>query len=82
MKRANGEGTWFKHKEYQAYRISVDGKRKTFYGKTRAETMQKYKAYIEQTPTEEENKDLSFYEYCYKWLYEWRHKNIKQTTFD
>ena len=82
MKRANGEGTWFKHKEYQAYRISVDGKRKTFYGKTRAETMQKYKAYIEQTPTEEENKDLSFYEYCYKWLYEWRPKNIKQTTFD
>lgn len=82
MKRANGEGTWFKHKEYQAYRISVDGKRKTFYGKTRAETIQKYKAYIEQTPTEEENKDLSFYEYCYKWLYEWRPKNIKQTTFD
>ena len=85
-KRANGEGSWqvktIKNSTYQVYRIAIDGKQKSFYGKTKKEAFQKYKQYSEQAELETENKDDSFYQYCHNWLFEWRPKNIKQTTFD
>lgn len=85
-KRANGEGSWqvkkVKNITYQVYRRTIDGKQKNFYGKTKKEAMQKYENFVSQVPVEADQQDLSFYEYCYKWLYEWRPKNIKQTTFD
>lgn len=86
MRRANGEGTWIKRNikgnKYFVYRITVDDKRKEFYGKTRTEAMDKYRKYLETPELEATYKDDTFYQYCHDWLFEWRPKNIKQTTFD
>ena len=86
MKRANGEGTWgnrvINGSKYYEYRVYVNGKRKSFYGKTRAEAMNKYKQFISTPEIVVEQQTDTFYQYCHTWLFEWRPKNIKQTTFD
>ena len=46
-KRSNGEGTWSKVKikenDYYLFRIYIDHKRKSFYGKTKKEALEKYR---------------------------------------
>lgn len=85
-KRANGEGCWqekvVKGNTYQVYIAVVDGKRKSFYGKTKKEALQKYRDSAQKVSVEKSNEKLTFYQYCHQWLHSWRPKNIKQTTFD
>ena len=48
-RRANGEGNWFYDESRNSYRYNCavgNGKRKSFYGKTKKQCMDKYKAYI------------------------------------
>lgn len=86
-KRANGEGSWstvtLKGNVYQMYRITtVDGKRKSFYGKTKKEAQEKYKKYISLVNVEEDNQNLSFYDYCHNWLFGFKKDKVKPKTFD
>jgi len=50
MARAKGEGSWDEHivggHKYHRLRVTIDGKKKPFYGKTKTEAMQKYREYI------------------------------------
>lgn len=86
MKRGNGEGTWYtqitKGKKYYVFRIPINGKRKTFTGKTKKEAQEKYKAYISTSHIETEKSNDSFYSYCHDWLFKYKKEKVKIRTFD
>lgn len=50
MARLKGEGSWDEYTSgkhtYHRYRITIDGERKVFYGKTKTEAMRKYHDYV------------------------------------
>ena len=85
-KRSNGEGSWNKVKihgsEYYSYQIYIDSKRKSFYGKTKKEALEKYKRFINIPKIESDLQSLTFYEYAHKWLTEFKVSRIKPKTFD
>lgn len=87
-KRANGEGSWIEREingsKYQVFSISIEGKLKHFYGKTRKEATIKYKKYLDMSSIDS-SKDIqkmTFTEYATKWLFEWRKDNLSPKTFD
>lgn len=85
-KRANGEGSWktsvIKGKKYQTFSITIDGKRKSFYGKTKKEALEKYKKSLDIPIVEKDYQTMSFSDYCVKWLWEEKKKKVKPKTFD
>lgn len=85
-KRGNGEGTWSKVKihenDYYMYRIIIDNKRKSFYGKTKKEALEKYKSYSETSQIDTDLQDLTFYSYAHKWLTNFKKDKIKPKTYD
>lgn len=87
-KRGNGEGSWYTKKvngnTYYAYSKNYLGKRKTFYGKTKSEVMEKIRKFEEQGSIVLNSgvQADTFYNYAHDWLYINRKKNIKQKTFD
>ena len=86
-KRTNGEGSWSKgksgsNKEYYIYKIYIDHKRKSFYGKTKKEALEKYKNYINTPRVESDLQSLTFYDYTHKWLTEFKVGKVKPRTFD
>ncbi len=87
-RRAKGEGCWINRTingiEYQEYRISIEGKSKSFYGKTKKEATAKYKKYLEQNSIESTDniQRMTFSEYSNKWLFEWRKQNLSPKTVD
>lgn len=85
-RRTNGEGSWskiiIKDNEYFMYRVYIDGKRKSFYGKTKKEALEKYKNYKSQPQVEKDFQTYSFYEYSRKWLDDYKKNKIKPKTFD
>ena len=84
-KRANGEGSWstktINGNQYQCYRISIDGKQKSFYGKTKKEALEKYKNYKPTPIIDKGNKD-TFYDYCHRWLFDYKKDKVRPRTFD
>lgn len=85
-KRANGEGSWSIKKNgdrvYQMYRITIDGKQKSFYGKTKKEALEKYNKYISKAHVESDSQDMLFYDYCHSWLFDYKKDKVKIRTFD
>lgn len=85
-RRTNGEGSWAKVKMHgidcYLYKISINGKRKSFYGKTKKEALEKYKNYKEEIPVDKNYQDTTFYEYSHKWLVGVKKNQIKPKTFD
>jgi len=86
MARANGEGTWSVHKQgdyvRQRYRVMIDGKRKSFYGKTKTEALQKYKEFMtDYTPDEVKKTTLTVCDVAYKAI-DARKGQIKPTTYE
>lgn len=86
MKRANGEGSWSKKiingNTYEAYYVYINGKRKTFYGKTKKEALAKYKAYVPVPSVEESSQSITFYTYTHNWLFDYKEDKVKPKTFD
>ena len=88
-RRGNGEGTWGKRSingtEYYVFSKYYFGKRKTFYGKTKAETLRKINEFERTSGGKTLNQNtqsVTFYEYAHNWLHLYRKKNIKPKTFD
>ena len=86
MARVNGEGsfreTTINGKKYIQYRMVVDGKQKSFYGKTKTEAVRKYKDFIENhTPDEFKKTTLTVGQVATKAV-ESRRGQVKQTTHD
>lgn len=87
-KRANGEGSWGKRvvkgNEYVVLTKSYAGKRKAFYGKTKAEVNKKVKGFelTNKIDFAKETQKMSYYNYCNNWLFNWRKKNLKEKTID
>lgn len=86
MARVNGEGsfrqTTINGKKYIQYRIVVDGKQKSFYGKTKTEALKKYRTFIEgHTPDEFKKTTLSVVDVA-KMAVENRKGQVKQTTYE
>ena len=85
-KRANGEGSWsvktIRGNKYHMYRATIDGVQKSFYGKTKKEALEKYNNYKIIPQVEPDTQPTSFYDYSYKWLYNYKKDKIKTTTFD
>ena len=86
MRRANGEGTWgektIKGKKYVVYRITINGERKYFYGKTRKETLNKFKQFQSTPVPQTNNIPQTFYEYTHNWLFTYKKEKVKIRTFD
>lgn len=87
-RRMNGEGSWGKKVvngiDYTVLTKSYNGKRKSFYGKTKTEVNKKMKEYELKNKLipEQDNQKMDFYNYSYNWLFNWRKKNIKERTVD
>ncbi len=86
-RRSNGEGSWskvnIKGAEYIMFRATVDGTRKSFYGKTKKEALDKYKAYQDTAVSvAAESQRITFYEYCHTWLFDYKLGRVKTRTFD
>lgn len=87
-RRAKGEGCWIeranKEKIYFEFRIKIDGKSKSFYGKTKKEATQKYKDYLNKNTIDstKQIQAMTFSEYANKWLFEWRKQNLSPKTVD
>ncbi len=88
-KRENGEGSWgtktIKGIKYYRFSKIFYGKRKDFYGKTKAEVNKKVKEYASllNTSTSDSSIQLkSFYGYCHDWLYYQKKDTIAPKTFD
>ncbi len=87
-KRGNGEGSWYTKtvngNQYYTYTKNYFGKRKSFYGKTKAEVLKKVKEFETEKSIVVNTKTqaISFQDYAHDWLYYNRKKNIKQKTFD
>ena len=86
MRRANGEGSWgeknIKGVKYIVYRITIDGERKYFYGKTRKEALEKYKQFKATPQIDSDTQTLTFYTYCHDWLFNHKKNTVKIRTFD
>ena len=84
-KRTNGEGSWsevvLKGYTYQMYRIVINGKRKSFYGKTKKEALEKYKKSIDTPAVETKTQSLTFQKYCSDWLNGFKKNKVKPKTF-
>ena len=84
-RRSNGEGAWskvtIKDNEYFMYRITIDGIRKSFYGKTKKEALDKFKNY-KSPEIITESQSNTFYEYAHNWLFNFKQGRIKPKTFD
>lgn len=84
----NGEGSWGEKTingiKYIVLTKSYNGKRKAFYGKNKTETNKKMKEYELKNKLilEQDCQKMSFYTYCYNWLFNWRKKNLKEKTID
>lgn len=87
-KRSNGEGSWGKRvvkgNEYIVLTKTYAGKRKAFYGKTKAEVNKKVKEFelTNKIDMTKETQKMSYYNYCNNWLFNWRKKNLKEKTVD
>jgi integrase len=85
-KRSSGEGSWaevtIKGKKYHRYKISIEGKEKYFYGKTKKEALDKYKKYQGAPKVETESRASTFYEYAHAWLFNYKKDKIRVRTFD
>ena len=85
-RRINGEGSWgtknINGHTYQVYRISVDGKQKSFYGKTKKEALEKCKDFQSTKKVEKEKQCSTFYSYCHDWLFDYKKDKVKPRTFD
>lgn len=80
-----GEGSWSRQtrreKEYHVYRVYIDGKRKTFYGKTKKEALDKYKAFISGSRSKKPASLLTISDVAWEML-ERKKTQIKPTTYD
>ena len=87
-KATNGEGSWgtktIKGTEYQVYRKYYNGKRKEFYGKTKAEAKKKCKAYESSIVVSDEKvfKRMCLEDYMQFWLYNKFRGEVSPRTFD
>lgn len=85
-RRTNGEGSWsetnIKDNHYFQYKIVIDGSRKSFYGKTKKEALEKYKRFKSLPKIEEKTQDVTFFNYAHSWLFEYKKSKIKPKTFD
>lgn len=85
-RRTKGEGSWSKvtihNTEYFMYRATIDGKRKSFYGKTKKEALEKYKQFQSAPKVESESQDDTFYTYVHNWLFDYKRNKVKIRTFD
>lgn len=85
MSRVKGEGSWSIQKQgdytCHRYRITIDGKRKAFYGKTKSEALQKYKDYMNDHLSGVEKTTLTVCDVAKKAV-EARRAQIKETTYD
>ena len=84
-KRLNGEGSWsrvnIRGNEYDVFQISLDGIRKSFYGKTKTEARNKYKAYLEERQKSPVKTDRTLRQVA-EAMVESRKVQIKPTTYD
>lgn len=85
-RRARGEGSWSKvnirNTEYFMFRININDKRKSFYGKTKKQALEKYKKFIETPVPQTNNIPQTFYEYTHNWLFTYKKEKVKIRTFD
>ena len=87
-RRANGEGSWSKveirNNTYYMYKIRIDSVRKSFYGKTKKEALEKYRKFMDSAKEEDvsQDQDITFYDYCHKWLFDYKQTRIKPKTLD
>lgn len=85
-KRANGEGTWAKKTigchVYESYGVSINGKRKYFYGKTKKEALEKYRKFTSMPEVGQDNIAVIFSDYCSNWLQNYKKDKIKPKTYD
>lgn len=85
-RRTKGEGSWSKvtihGTEYHMYRNTINGKRKSFYGKTKKEALEKFKRYEEVPQLETDSQEQTFYEYTHAWLFNYKKDKVKIRTFD
>lgn len=67
---------------YEA-RATVNGKRKSFYGRTKAEVKTKYKKYLEEIENGfVEPKDIALNDYIEYWLKTYKQKTIEPSSYD
>lgn len=81
-----GEGSWSVQKKggsvYQRYVVTINGKRKDFYGKTKADCLRKYKDFLQNnTPDEFKKTPMTVSEVATRAI-ESRRGQIKPTTYD
>jgi len=85
-KRADGEGSWSKvvinNVEYYMYRIYINNKRKSFYGKTKKQALEKYKQFQSVPKIESDAQLQTFYNYAHNWLFNYKKSRVKIRTFD
>ncbi len=88
-KNANGQGSFYKRKDGKfEYKVTVkignsQLKRKSFYGKTKKECMQKYKLFKERNVIHESQfNDVYIDEYINSWLNTVKKNDLKPTSFD
>ena len=85
-RRSSGEGSWSKvtirGNEYYMYRAVVDGIRKSFYGKTKKEALEKYHNYKPTIKVEKKTEVSTFYDYAHNWLFSYKQNRVKPKTFD
>jgi integrase len=86
-KRSNGEGTIYRRKNGDwcgQCSLILNGKthRKTVYGKTQKIVKDKLKAILNDSEQEQiTDSSYTLEEWIYQWLYEYKQKNLKVTTF-
>lgn len=84
MARAKGEGSWNEHivngNKYYRLRMTIDGKKKPFYGKTKAEAMQKYHDFMRERNTDFQKTSLTVVDVAEQAV-ESRRGQIKQTSY-
>lgn len=85
MGRAKGEGTWDTFERggnsYHRFRIAINGSRKAFYGKTKAEAIKKYKSYLEDFSDAPVKSTRTVYEIA-QLAVEARKEQVKTTTYN
>jgi integrase len=91
-RRSNGEGTWSEKNingiSYQVLTKSYEGKRKSYYGKTKKEAKTKADLFERENKliSTSEIQSMSLYMYSHEWLFHWRNayggRQIKPKTFD
>ena len=79
------EGSVRKKGNYTELRIWIDGKQKSFYGKSEAEARRKAREYRNSQNISNEKeftKIDTFGEYVYKWLIKYKYGKIKDSSYD